>query len=335
MVDCTAWHRVLEPALSIRAMLLVLALLLAPPAAGAQPATKVPRVGFISAGPVAPRIHLWNAFRHGLRDLGYVEGQNIVFEFRAVEREGDPVDSLAAELVRLKVDVIVAATDAVVQAAQRATRTIPIVMISGQDPEGRGLVRSLARPGGNVTGLSIVSLELSQKRVELLREIAPKIRRVAILWNPSSDGRQFQQVEAAARTLQLQVLSLEARTTEDVEKAFATAARDHVGGLIVVGALAFGLRAQIAALAIRHRLPAVGPASEVAKAGLLLTYAPSIAEGYRGAATYVDIDISKHAGRVNGESIVVEQLAARSSAHLLGWTTARIPRYALGGERRS
>ena len=272
------------------AVVLAVSLTLAPLAAQAQQAAKVPRVGFISAAPLPPRMHLWNAFREGLRDLGYVEGQNIVFELRAPEREGDPFDGLTAELVRLKVDLIVAAgADAVVQSAQRATRTIPIVMISGQDPVGYGLVASLARPGGNVTGLSNISVDLAPKRLSLLKEMVPRLARVAILWNPSSGASKFQDFEAAARTLKLQLLSQEARSAEDVERAFEAITRDRADGLIMgASPLFFGLRTRIAALALKHRLPAIYGAREYAEAGLLLSYGPNVTEGYRRAGTYVD-----------------------------------------------
>ena len=272
----------------MRAMFLVLALLLAPPATEAQPATKVPRVGVIFSSPLAPRIHLWNEFRQGLRELGYVEDQNIVFEVRAVEREGDPVDGLAAELVRLKVDVIVAPTDAATQAAQRATRTIPIVLISGQDPVGHGLVASLARPGGNVTGLSNIVSDLSPKRLDLLKEIVPRLARVGILWNPSSGTRQFRDFEAAARILKIQLLSLEVRSAEDLERAFEAATRDRADGLAVGSVLFFGLRTRIAELALKYRFPAIAGTREAAEAGLLLSYGPNVTEGYRRAAAYVD-----------------------------------------------
>jgi len=271
------------------AVILTLSLTLAPLAVHAQQATKIPKVGMIFPGPIAPRVHLRNAFREGLRDLGYVEGQSIVFEFRAPEREGDPYDGLAAQLVRLKVDVIVAVTDAVAQAAQRATQTIPIVLISGLDPVGLGLVASLARPGGNVTGLSNVSSDLAPKRLELLKEIVPRLARVAILWNPSTGARQFQDFEAAGRTLKLRLLSLEARSAEDMERALEAATRDRADGLVMGAALFFGLRTRMGELAVKHRLPVISAMREgPAEAGLLLSYGPNLTDGFRRAAAYVD-----------------------------------------------
>ena len=260
--------------------------------ADAQPPKTPPTIGCILPGPLAPRMYQWDAFRQGLRELGYVEGQNIRLEFRAPEREGDPSDGLAAELVRLKVDVLVAATDPVVQAAHRATETIPIVMISGQDPVGRGLVASLARPGGNITGLSIATIDLAPKRLQLLTEIAPRVRRVAVLWNPEMGAlgaRQFQQLETAVRAQKLELLSLEVRSAEDVEKAFETATRQRADGIVNnAGALGFGLRTRIAQLAVKARLPSVAAVRAYAEAGTLVSYGPSDAEGYRRAAIYID-----------------------------------------------
>jgi ABC-type uncharacterized transport system substrate-binding protein len=154
--------------------------------AEAQQATKPPRIGILSAGPLPPRKHQWEAFRQGLRELGYVEGENIVIEFRAPQEEGGRHEDLAADLARLKVNVIVAATTPAIQAAKKATSTIPIVMATSNDPVEAGLVASLARPGGNVTGLSMLAVELSAKRLQLLREIVPGLSRVAVLWNPDT-----------------------------------------------------------------------------------------------------------------------------------------------------
>jgi putative ABC transport system substrate-binding protein len=161
-------------------------LLAAPLAAEAQPAGKVPQVGILSAGPLAPRMYRWEAFRQRLRELRYTEGQNIALVFRAPEREGLPLDELAAELVQVKVDIIIVQSVLAAQAAKRASGSIPIVMAGVSDPLRAGLIGSLARPGGNVTGVSMMSTELSGKRLELLREIAPAVSRVGSLWNPTN-----------------------------------------------------------------------------------------------------------------------------------------------------
>lgn len=264
--------------------------LAAPFPASAQ-TSKPPRIGVISAGPVAPRAHQWEAFRRGLRELGYVEGQNVIVEMRAPEVEGGSHDVLAAELVRLKVDVIVAATAAAILAAKRATSTIPIVMATVPDAVGLGLVASLARPGGNVTGISMLQVDLSGKRLELVREIVPGASRVALLLNPSSPtaAAEVQRTEAAARALGMQLVKLEARPGEALDHIFRTGIKGHVDALVVISdRLFYGLRAQVAELALRHRLPTVTGFASFADAGGLLSYGASDTENYRRAATYVD-----------------------------------------------
>src|SRR5262249_8780347 len=189
-------------------VILAFGILLAPLPPHAQQAGKVYRIGCIPGGPLAPRLHQWDAFRQTLRDLGWVEGQNITFEFRPPAREGDSYDALAAELVRLQVDVIVATGDRAVQAAKHATHTIPIVMSPASDPIGQGLVASLARPGGNVTGASIMGVDLSGKRLEILKEIVPGASRIAVLWAPPQEP-QLRAVQAAARELGVEILALQ------------------------------------------------------------------------------------------------------------------------------
>ena len=234
-------------------------------------------------------MHQWDAFRQRLRDLGYVEGQNIVLEIRAPEREGASFDGLVADLIRLNVDVIVASGVAAILAAKRATSTIPIVMSPGSDPIRLGIVASLARPGGNVTGVSIMVEDLNPKRLQLLREIAPKASRVAVLWNQPSGPAQLQAVEATATAMGIRLLSLEAGKASDIEKAFETATKARAEAMIVMSSpVYYGLRARIADLALKYRLPAIYWLPAFVDAGGLITYGPSDTEYYRQAATFVD-----------------------------------------------
>jgi putative ABC transport system substrate-binding protein len=240
-----------------RLLALSAALLAAPLAAEAQQARKVHRIGYI-AGTAAPAAaHLVEAFRQGLRDLGYVEGETIVIEYRWAEGRYERLPALAAELVRLKVDVIFAATTGAALAARSATRTIPIVMGSASDPVGDGLVASLARPGGNVTGLtSAVGPEMASKRLQLLKEAVPKVSRVAVLWNPGSllAAPVLREMETAARSLRIQLQVLEARSPQEVESAFATMTRTHADALVVqADAMFYAHRTRIAELAAKHR----------------------------------------------------------------------------------
>jgi putative ABC transport system substrate-binding protein len=269
---------------------LAFTLLVAPLAAEAQPAGKVYRIGCIPGGPLAPRLHQWDAFRQTLRELGWVEGQNIALEFRAPAQEGDAFDELAADLVRLKVDVIVATSTRAVRATKHATSTIPIVMSPSGDPVGEGLVASLARPGGNVTGTSTMVSDRSGKHLEIIREIVPSASRVAVLWAPPVNEPGFRAVEAAARGPEVELLELPAIQAGDFDHAFETARRAHVEAMIVLGGnpLFFGLRARIADLALHHRLPAIYDLPSYAHAGGLVAYGPSDTEYYRRAAAYVD-----------------------------------------------
>src|SRR2546422_4759664 len=215
--------------------LLVLGILVTTVAAEAQATGKVARIGYLAQGS-APSGPTFEAFRQGLRELGYVEGQNIVIEYRWAEDRLERLPDLAAELVSLKVDIIVAAGTPAPLAAKRATRTIPIVMTSAGDPVGSGLVASLARPGGNVTGLSTFTRELAAKRLQLLKEVVPGVSRVAVLWNAANPYAvlHMRETEAAARTLGGQVQSLEGRGPDDVENAFPAAIRGRAGAVIVV-----------------------------------------------------------------------------------------------------
>jgi putative tryptophan/tyrosine transport system substrate-binding protein len=279
------WRRTMR-----RIVILILVILAMPLAATAQQTGKVYRIGCIPGGLLAPRAHQWDAFRQALRELGWVEGQNIILEFRPPAREGDPYDDLAAELVRLKVDVIVATGTRAVRATKQATSTIPIVMSPSGDPVGEGLVASLARPGGNVTGTSTMVSDRSGKHLEIIREIVPSASRLAVLWAPPFNEPGFHAVEAAARVLGVKLFELRVTQAGDFDHAFETASRDHAEVLIVLGgnALFFGLRARIADLALHHRLPAIYDLPSYAHSGGLVAYGPSDTEYYRRAAVYVD-----------------------------------------------
>jgi len=272
----------------------VLLLLAAPLAtATAQPPEKVPRVGYLSPGsPSEPfRQRRFEAFRQGLRELGYVEGQNIAIESRWAEGKYDRYPALAADLVRLKVDVIVAVGGRASEVAKHATRTIPIVMSVVIDPLGSGLVASLARPGGNVTGISLMTPDLVGKQLEVLKEVVPKVSRVALLWNPANPGSapQLREAEAAARALGVRLQILEARDPQEIDSAFAAMTRGRAAALVVLAdAILLNQRRQIAELAAERRLPAVYGPSEHAEAGGLMAYSANLLDLERRAATYVD-----------------------------------------------
>ena len=272
---------------------LTLSLLAAPLAADAQQAGKVPRIGCLSLTSPSDRPPLLDAFRQRLREIGWVEGQNIVIDYRYAEGQVDRLPDLAAELVRLKVDLIVASAGTqAATAAKNATETIPIVMIYVRDPVGNGLIASLARPGGNVTGVSgSAGLELFAKQLELLKETVPKIRRVAILSNPDNAYHQLaiREVNVAARSLGVQLQLLEARGPNEFDAAFAAMAKERVEALLVLSDAIFNShRTRLADLAARSRLPAVYGVRESVEAGGLMSYGPSILDSYRQAATYVD-----------------------------------------------
>jgi putative tryptophan/tyrosine transport system substrate-binding protein len=271
---------------------LAASLLAAPLAADAQQAGKVPRIGFLSVTSPSDRPPLLDAFRQRLRELGWVEGQNIVIDYRYPENRVDRLPDLATELVRLKVDLIVTEGTQGVTAAKNATETIPIVMINVRDPVGIGLIASLARPGGNVTGVSgSAGLEWVAKQLELLKETVPKIRHMAILSNPANAYHRLaiREVNVAARSLGVQLQLLEARGPNEFDGAFAAMAKERVGALLVLSDAVFGFhRTRLADLAARSRLPAAYGARESVEAGFLMSYGPSFLDFYRRAATYVD-----------------------------------------------
>jgi putative ABC transport system substrate-binding protein len=276
-----------------RAFLGALALAAAlPREARAQPAGRVYKVGYLQTSAREQQLHLIKAFEEGLRDRGYRVGQNVVIEYRFAQAKLERLPELAADLVRLKVDVIVTGINSNTIAAKQATTTIPIVMANGLDPVGAGLVASLARPGGNITGLTQdTGDEISGKRLELLKDILPKLLRIAVLWNPDFAPNQARlKVTAdAARKLGLALLSVEARGLGDLERAFASMIKERAGALVVLGdAVLFNYRSQIGSMATRIRLPAVANVREWAEAGLLLSYGVSLPDLWRRAATYVD-----------------------------------------------
>ena len=266
-------------------------LLAAPLAAEAQAPAKVPRIGFLSVRSLADNTHLLEAFRQGLRELGYVEGQNVAIEYRYAEERPERLPALAAELVRLKVDVIVTGGAPAPEAAKQATSTIPIVFAVAGDPVAVGLVASLARPGGNITGLANMAPEVVGKQLELLKEVVPRVSRVSVLQNPGNRGSAvvLREAEGAARTLGLQLHTVRARTPVEIDAAFAAMRSQHTGGVLVLrDGLFLAQRTQIAALAAKNRLPAVYGFREQAEAGGLMAYGASVPLMYRRAATYVD-----------------------------------------------
>ena len=279
---------VIRPATAV--VLLLLSVLV--DTAATQPAGKMPRVGYLApfsdSDPVARRV--LEAFRQGLRELGYTEGQNIAIESRSAEGKDERLPALAADLVRSKVDVIVATSGAATRAVQQTTRTIPIVMSQANDPVGSGLVANLARPGGNVTGLTIMSPDLVAKRLELLKELVPKVSRIGLLRNPDNpaSAAMLQEAEAAARALGVRLQTLEARNSQEIEVAFAAMLKERAGALLMLTDAIFTTqRRQIAELAAKGRLPSLGP-SQYPDAGGLMAYGPNIFDLERRAASFVD-----------------------------------------------
>jgi putative ABC transport system substrate-binding protein len=275
--------------------LVIAALFLAVAAAGppvdAQQAPKIAKIGVLIASNPASAAQNIEAFRQGLRELGYVEGKTVVLELRYGEARAERFLEFARELVGLKVDVIVTPTDVAIAAVKRETQTIPIVMVNSSDPAGTGFVASLGRPGGNVTGLSNLSSELSGKRLQLLREVVPGLSRVAFLWSPDVRGAvlDYKETESAARSLRLQLRSVEVLRAEDLDRAFSAVMSARAQALILVGnPVAFANRGQIASFAQRNRLPSMSTLKEYVDAGGLMSYGPSLPDMFRRAAIYVD-----------------------------------------------
>lgn len=269
--------------------MLTMSTLLAAPFARAQTATKVHRVTYLAANPPQWFQHLLTALTQGLRALGYVDGRNLVFEVRHAEGKMERLPEIAAELVRSKPDVIVTGTNPFTHAAKRATQTIPIVMIVGTDVVNEGFVASLARPGGNITGLTWdVGVVTMAKRFDFLKEALPKLSRVAVLWDPGADAAAFESaIKEGAASLGLKLIWL--KVTDDLEALFAEAQRAGAEAIFTGGGgRLFRLRKEVVALAARHRLPDTHYSAEFVEAGGLMSYAPNLPDMFRRAATHID-----------------------------------------------
>jgi putative tryptophan/tyrosine transport system substrate-binding protein len=277
----------------------------APPGAPVGSAEKIPRIGilgtFVEGGA---------SFRHALSELGYVEGRNIVIE-RPAGKGSEDLPRIAGELMRLKVDVVVALATQPTHVARQAITGIPVVFVTFADPVGAGLVSSLARPDRNMTGVTLIGGELAGKRLELLQQAFPGIRRVAVLWNPSNRDvtEQMEQTKVAARSLGLELQPQPASASRDLEGVFAAIGRLHADALFVLpDSMFFAERQRLVRLVEKSRLPAIYHWRVYADAGGLMSYGPNLTEAHRQAAIYVDI--SKHVGRVNRESMVIDEMAA-------------------------
>lgn len=275
-----------------RAFLIAVAVLGAVPAASAQQ-SRTWRVGFLYFGSKqsAQETGRYAAFLQGMRELGYIEGRNLAVEARFADGKAERLPELAAELVRAKVDLIVTTGTPVNHATKKATAVIPIVMTVSVDPVADGLVQSLARPGGNITGLTTLSAQLSQKHVELLSALLPKLSRIGAMLNPANVGNfiQLKFLQDAAQNAGIAVVRADARTPEEIERGLASIARERPEALIVLGdALFVQQRHQIAELVRKHRLPTIALASEHAEAGSLMSYGPDLRDNFRRAATFVD-----------------------------------------------
>jgi putative tryptophan/tyrosine transport system substrate-binding protein len=271
---------------------LALDLLVGSLAADAQPPAPVYRIGRLSSGhPPLGADPNAEAFRQGLRDLGWIEGQNIAFEHRYAEEQAVRLPALAAELVQLPVHVIFAVGAAAIRAAQLATPTIPIVMLVGGDPVGSGLITSVTRPGGNVTGIATLSPKLSAQRLALLKEVVPRAAQVAILFNPDDETKvvEWHQTQVAARTLGLQIQPREVRGPDDLGPAFAAMSQERTGGLVILSdAVTLRYRTRIVHLAAEHRVPAIYEFREFVEAGGLMAYGPRLPILFQRAASYID-----------------------------------------------
>jgi putative tryptophan/tyrosine transport system substrate-binding protein len=271
------------------ALLLALGLFAAPLGVEAQPPSRVYRIGYLGTDP--PPAEWWEALLDGLRERGYREGWNLIFERRFTEGHAERFPEFAAELVRLRVDCIIVPTTPAALAAKHATQTIPIVIPTAIDPVGAGLVESLARPGGNLTGLSALGPELMGKRLELLQEVVPGMTRVAVLWNAANpaNAAAWHETQAAARALGLRLDAQEVRGSQDLEGAFARTAQARPEALLVLSDALLGMhRPHIVAFATQQHLPSMFASGEWVVAGGLMSYGPSTPDLFRRAATYVD-----------------------------------------------
>jgi|SRR5713226_1211407 len=275
----------------VPSILFVVVLLAVAVIAEAQQPKKVPRIGFLGGTSASIEKSRIEAFRQGLRELGYVEGKNIIIEWRWAEGKFDRLPEFAAELVRLNVEVIVTGGSTSTGAAKKVTTTVPIVMAQVNDPVGSGFVASLARPGGNMTGLSTLVPELSGKRLELLKEVVPKLSRVAVFGDSTTPGnaQSLKETELAARPFKLQLQYLDILGPKDIEIAFREATKGRADAALVLGApVLISQRKKIADLMVKNRLPATYNVAEYVEAGGLMSYGVSVIDLYRRAATYVD-----------------------------------------------
>jgi len=282
----------MRPTFASLTTIVALLMLTVPLAVGAQPAGKVYRVGILGNKALDPaEADLWQALRLGLRERGWIEGGNMLIEYRWAEGKFARLPELAADLVRLKVDLIVARASIYVQPAKEATSSIPIVFVVHADPVGLGHVASLAKPGGNITGLSENSQDTEAKRLELLKATDSRIKRVAVLWNPYTPSHppRLKAVEEAGRTLRLQLQIVGVRTGAELEGAFSSMARKHAQAVLVLSSsLVLAERQHLTELAIRHRLPTMFAQREPVEAGGLMSYGPDFADLFRRGAIYVD-----------------------------------------------
>ena len=294
------WQRLSEGAagrmchvgvMRLGALFLALVVFALPLATEGQPTGRIPRLCFLTFDPGTPQSSRFNPFFQGLRDLSYVDGQTISIDYLSADGRGERFPALAVECLRLKADIIVVTTTPAAQAAKNATRTIPIVMGPLGDPVGTGLVASLARPGGNVTGLTLMASGLAAKRLELLKEIVPRISRVLVLSylvDPIA-APQVKELESAAHSLGVKLLVRDIRTADDLPAAFDAGARERAEGLLTTAESIFVIqRKRVVQLAAQHRLPGMYPYREMVEVGGLMSYGPNIADLYRRAATYVD-----------------------------------------------
>jgi putative ABC transport system substrate-binding protein len=271
--------------------LVVAAALGAGPVANAQQPKKIHRIGYLGAASSSANTDRVEAFRRGLREVGYIEGKNIFVEYRHADEKFDRLPALVAELVGLKVDIIVSGGSTVTRPAKEATATIPIVMTNDSDPVGDGFIASLARPGRNITGLSNFAPELTGKRLELLREIVPKISRVAVLWTSTGSGTRaaLQELEGASGALKVKLQYLDVQNPKDIENAFRAGAKGRAEGVLVMGgAILVSQRVQIVEFAAKNRLPAIYHRTEFVEEGGLMFYGVNLPDLSRRAAVYVD-----------------------------------------------
>ena len=271
--------------------LIAFALVVVGAEAKAQQPAKIPRIGYLTGASLSAQLARTEAFRQGLRELGYIEGKNIIIEYRYAEGKPDRFPALVAKLVRLKVHVIVTSGPTPTRAAKEATVTIPIVMAQDSDPVGNGFVASLARPGGNITGLSVLSPEISGKQLELLKEVVPRLSRVAVLWTSTNPGNApvLTEMELAARALKVKLQYLDVVSPKEIEIAFRAASKGRAEAAVALASGVFAdHRTEIAELAIKSRMPVIYFRSEFVEDGGLMSYGTNIPDLDRRAATYVD-----------------------------------------------